>query len=655
MSIITDFVATIMADMAPPLMDSAPCEPPETPSRFPTIMVVDPPTYASNNVPTLDDARMIIRAAIDEYLHIDHPDHMLLIRAGAGSGKTHICVHVTEELAQAGQRILYVGPRHKFFTDLLQIATRPDLWYEWLPQQAGDEETGKVETCRHAREIMAWHARGYDGMLFCERVCGWDYIAKCQYHLQKFRPEPCIFGQYAHLFAHPLKFDVLIGDEDPTSAFMHEWVIGARHIMPSGLNQADDLTHILHNMCNLALRAKKLSGPELLEQLGGAQYVLEACASFMARPDSLPLIPKLRNAQDVYKVDYFHLPALVDLLRREARLCLTGDYLHRVILNDEKLLLLLRRRPAKKLPEHIIWLDATGNARIYESLFGRRVRVIDAQPKPAGEIIQVYNRNNNISSLIVNEHERATAVMQLQVQVDVIAALHPGAALITYQDLETTLSRNVLPHLHFYAARGTNVFNTCAALIVAGTPMPALDDITKIARMVFFERDEKFDMRWSARPVSYNYTASDGSGRARDVFGFWHDSDLQTILWSCREAELIQAVHRARILTRNVPVYLLSALPLPDLPITRLINIRELLNAPAGVNAFTWSTVLSVAHNLASKQGFTIADLEKHLGVSRVTATKYFNILARDTANWERVEILRKTRGRPTNILRPIG
>ncbi len=656
MSIITNFIAEITAP--PPFAESPIPDPPDFPPRFPQVSIVDAPSMSAHASPTLDAARAIIIAEIRDYLAQPHPDHILLVRAGAGIGKTHICVNLAEELGLDGRRVLYAGPRHKFFADVMAISKRPDLWYEWLPRQAGNADIGKIETCRHATEIAAWHARGYDGISFCAQVCGWDYINHdCVYHAQERNSFPCIFGQHAHLIAHPLRFDVVIGDEEPTSAFMHEWVIGMRHIMPAGLDPLADLTHILDVMTKLATQARGLSGPKLIEALGGAQYIIDACAAFRATPDSLPLTPKLRQARDVETADYFHLPTLVDLLMREAQLCLAGEnYLHRIILNDGKLLLLLRKPLAEKLPEHIVWLDATGNPLIYEACFGRPVQVIDVQPQIVGEIVQVHNRTNSKISLFDEDGEREAAIAQLQAQVDAIAARHPGAALITYQELTDTLARGALPTLHFGAARGTNVFKDVPALIVAGTPMPSLPDIDKIARMIFFERNKAFDTRWTQQQITYAYTAPDGTGRAQMVGGYWHDPDLQAVLWSKREAELIQAVHRARILTRQVPVYLLSSLPLAELPPTRLLSIHELLNAPEGINAFRWSKVLQAAYELANEQGyFTIADLERKLNISRLTATKYWRALAADTATWERIDALRKTSGRPANALRLAG
>ncbi len=185
-----------------------PCAPPDLVSSFGSI----------------DEAREMIRTSIRAYLEDPAPAGMLLIRALPGTGKTTAAAAIVDELAQSGYRVAYAGPRHDFFTDVVEKSSHPHLWYEWLPRQMADEEAEKSETCRYAEQINAWMVRGYEGMGFCSGVCGWDYVNKsCPYHAQKRRAEPVIYVQHQHVsLGHPLQFDVLFGDESPISAFLHE-------------------------------------------------------------------------------------------------------------------------------------------------------------------------------------------------------------------------------------------------------------------------------------------------------------------------------------------------------------------------------------------------------------------------------------------------
>src|SRR3990167_3121951 len=126
------------------------------------------------------DARTTIDAAITEYLAEPWPNHILLVRAMPGTGKTTIAVAIAEGLAAEGRRVAYAGPRHDFFYDLMDKAAMPEAWYEWLPRQQGDADNAieRPQTCLYTEQINKWLYRGYDGMSFCSGVCGWSYVQK---------------------------------------------------------------------------------------------------------------------------------------------------------------------------------------------------------------------------------------------------------------------------------------------------------------------------------------------------------------------------------------------------------------------------------------------------------------------------------------------
>ena len=592
----------------------------------------------------LADARAMIDTALADYLAAPRPDYMLLVKAAPGVGKTLRAVRAAEAQAAAGKRVLYCGPRHAFYTDVLALAEHPEWWYEWLPRQAGDEATGKVETCKHAAAIDAWTERGYDGMEFCKQICRWRYInEQCVYHRQKKRREPIIYGQHFHAIAHPLRFNVLIGDENPMSAFLHEWVIKAADVMPVGMEPTEEMTHIMHALTSLTLATngrKVLSGPALLEQLGGAERVLHACRAFRIDAEGI-IAPRLQghSAADVEDAGLCHLPDVVALLAREAEAALTGqDYPHRIICEKQKLLLLLRRDVSEHTPSHVIWLDATANPALYQELFGRPVQVVDGYPDLKARVHQVWSRANGKGTLRAQD---VAARNQLQAQIDGIVARgqYQSPAVITYQDAAEAVAP-ALPRLHFYAARGTNALETCDALIVAGTPMPAIDAITKQARMVFFRRMAAFDPTWTQRTVAYaDYIAADGLGRAYPVGGFWADPDLQAVLWSYREAELIQAAHRVRPVQRECDIWLLSNLPVAELPPTRLLSIQEVFDAPDGIDAFKWDAALYYGAEIMRAQGHVaVHDLADALDVGLTLAGRYLDLLIQHYG-WQRAAV----------------
>ena len=110
---------------------------------------------------TVDEAREAIRHAMREYVADPSPEGILLIKVTPGVGKTTAAVALAEYLAEMGLRVLYAAPRHNFFLDVIKIAKHPEWWYEWLPRQAGDPETGEGQTCLHSDKMQTWLHRGY--------------------------------------------------------------------------------------------------------------------------------------------------------------------------------------------------------------------------------------------------------------------------------------------------------------------------------------------------------------------------------------------------------------------------------------------------------------------------------------------------------------
>ena len=560
------------------------------------------------------------------YLDDPFPTAALLVNALPGVGKTTAGVEAAEQLAARRRRVMYAGPRHDFFADVLKIATRPEDWYEWLPRQTGDDQ-GKVQTCRFVDQISGWLAKGYDGMAFCSGVCGWDYVGRCPWHRQKERGEPIIFAQHQHLASgHPLDFSVAIVDENPMSAFLHRWNIPAKGVKPRGVDYTDDLYPILLKLTGLCA-GELIEGEPLLEALGGPQDVLEACAPFRAWDETAKADIDIHSAFEADSVDYYHLPRLAKLLYREADVARKGvPYAHRVIAGKGDLTLLLRKTVSPKLPPHVICLDATGNAHIYETVLQRPVKVVNAAPRLAGRITVVTDRANGKGDF------RADDVKLLARQI-VRRQAYNRPALITYQGAKAELGE--FDTAHFYGARGTNRLEQCDGLIVAGTPMPALSVLRTTAAMLFFDRMLPFDVKaWTSRWLPYAYVdPADGQGREYPAGGYWGDADLQAVTWQYREAELIQAVHRARPIHREVDVWLLSNLPIAELPVAALTTAAEILGVvpPEGLSLYAWARFLDWAE---TRDSVSASNIRAELKVSEPTAIKYRDLLAQ-VPGWE--------------------
>lgn len=626
---------------------ATPEEPEYTRGIFRGLQIIAAPPASERRHRALDEARAEMDQMIADYLAREAPEPMLLVKAAAGVGKTTAAVKAAEALARAGKRVLYAGPRHAFFQDLLQIAAHRDWWYEWLPRQAGDAEQGKIETCRYVQEVNAWTQRGYRGIDFCRMACGWDVVNNsCPYHAQKRRREPIIFGQHQHVtLGHPLEFGAVIGDEQPVAAFCNPWRIPADGIEPDGLDYDDPLLELMAQLRRLAEAGTQVEGPDLLQLLGGPAEVLERCEDFILPVGATLLAPEIHSPGEAERVPYAHLPQLVPLLAREARRALAGEpYPHRIRVAGGALTLLLRHKTKETLPRSVVWLDATANEHLYRSCFQRPVETWDAQPKLRGRIFQVVDRANGISTLL-KEGQPTAKVPQTVAQVEaIIARGYQRPAIISYQRLlegEQALQR--YPHCHFYAARGTNALEGADALILVGTPQPPRESLEPLAAMLYFERDTAFDASWLTRDLPYNYVDEEGYGRSYPASGFWADPDLSALLWSVREAEIIQAAHRGRPVHQPVDVWLLTNLPIWELAPDGLLSLHELFHAPEGVNCFAWAQAVEVAERCQNERGaVTTVDFVQSLGCDRRTASKYLDLLIQ-REGWQ--EIRAATRG----------
>lgn len=626
---------------APTLPDLTPGEPPAGgPGR--RGLRPSPPDTRQYGTLTIDQGQQMIRDAITTYLADPRPDHVLLIAAPAGIGKTTIAVEAAETFAAASGRVMYIGPRRDFFADLQPLMRQPGWWYNWQPRTLGKGQ-GVGQTCRYTYQIEQWMRRGYQGLDFCAAACGWQYIhSACPWHAQARRVEPIIFAQYEHLaLGHPLmeSAGLVIGDELPLRAFLHPWHIPAADIVPAKMppSPRETLLRALRRLATVPPEGPWWSGPALLTALGGAAHVAEVCAN-------VPLAelepPPLRYADDAEQAPYGHLYELLRLLAREAEAAVQGEpYLERVRIDESGLTLLLRRTP-RDLPAHIIWLDATASAPLYRELLRRPVRVVAPDVALKGTVRQVWASLNTKTE--VGAAADGTAKLQhLQAQAKVIKrrgytwptqVTYKGAAGAFGDDSDTT---------HFHGSRGTNRLQGTDCLLVIGTPQPSVGDLVTTATMVYGERMRPFDTTWSAQDRPYA-----GQPWAYPVSGFWNDHDLQVLLEQLREAELIQALHRARPLRHAVDVWLLTNLPLPGIPVA-LVSLRELFGAPLGVDPYRWPDVVEQARaRMDAAELVTSADLVAAGLCQPAAARRYLEALAR-AEGWHLTTAPASGRGKP--------
>lgn len=508
----------------------------------------------------------------------------------------------------------------------MAMAERRDWWYHWQPRRLGDDQI--ATTCRWAPQMERWLTRGYEAMTFCTntRICGYEYVQNvCPYHAQKRQTRPIVYAQHQHIaVGHPLMDGaaLVIGDELPLSAFLHPWLIPAAHIVVAdAARDLEQLLWTLRSLCMATAPEGGWSGPALLEALGGAEHVadiVDAHAHLTVDVDFVQ--PEIREPNEVDRLDYLHLPALLSLLGQEADAALGGstDWVRRVHCTIDGLRLLMRRRP-KTLPRHIIWCDATGDARLYERLLGMPVELVQPHVAMQGRVYQVHTSLNNRSAMGTSEDDRKIEQLRMQVEHIRLTRGYVSPAVITYKATRHLFDAEG----HFGAERGTNRLASRDALIVIGTPQPPGSSIIETAAMVYDERIHAFDATWSTRDVPF-----DGTPYAYPVSGFWDDPDLQVLLQQAREAELLQTLHRARPLRRSVDIWLLSNLPLPGIQ-PQLLDVRELFGAPARVEPHRWIQMLQWAVRTVDSSGMIVStDIAREFAITSTTARTYMYAMA---------------------------
>lgn len=638
----------------------------------------EPPPPQSIDRPAIDQVREQIYDEMAGYC-LSSKNEILLVRASPGTGKTTTAVRLAGALAAGGKRIKYNGPRHNFYGDILQAVERLGLGdlttYEWLPRRDGtDAQTG---TCIHTEAINAWMQKGYKGINFCSGVCGWDYInTACVYHKQKNCGAQMVYAQHAHaVLGHPLEFDFDIGDESPLGAFVHQWRIRHDDIVHPGLPVGGDVYRVYDAIRTVARGGEILHGPDLFREIERAsglsgQAIVARLSEIIMPSDAQPEFDKPYSLEDAAGAPVWHMPQSAPLLRREAAAHVEGrEWIHRIFAGDGHLLLLLRRVPADDLSHKLIWLDATGNERIYRALFGRPVRVVDARPKLTAPVFQLFNRANGKASLlseetVVDESGKATTHLvptakaaQAHEVVVRLCAQHGYAkpAIITFKELRPIFADIPGARLgHFYASRGTNEFEMCDACFVIGSPMPALAHIEALAAMIFFERDTAFNTKWSSAPVRYNYVDDGGNGFEYPIGNFWGDDDLRAVADTLRSDEIEQAAYRTRPITNPAPIWLLTNIPIDGLPPAKLVDMWDVLGRPDGVDDAKFRAVLEAADALAPAEGseVEVRHVAEAAGVDPRTAKKYLGNSPDFTIETRDVAIRR--RGRPPTVIRRV-
>jgi hypothetical protein len=592
----------------------------------------------------LEEARTMIQQRMTDYLQEKRTKDVLLVRAQPGVGKTHTAVEVVQEMAREGKRILYAMPTHAHFDTLADLEHWDNpLWYHWMALTAINPETGN-SMCLYPRAMERWTQKGYPAMKLCDGLCQM-FKSDCAYRQQRLRAEPIIAGVHNHV-AMGMQiddFDAVIIDELPLSAFLQPRHIPRDGLLLSGAGPVTDLSQTLSLLVSElvgGLRKGRLQGKALLDEIG--PILDDVYAQFDDYQSALPTIPWVNKPEDVEKAAWWYLPDLLMLLVREKSAWEAGmkHWLERVMLTKNGLDLLMRADPWQDLPRKVIILDATGSTLLYKQLFNKDVELCAPMVQRKGKVFQVVGRLNGISTFLNGKDDKRGISKQAKEALvfcqEVIRRndyQQPGAVTFKAAVPEFEEIFGVGRVLHFYGQRGSNDLIDVDALFVVGTPQPPNDNLMQMVAALWPQRVKPFAIEeldgqiWtivrSSELRQYQYFDERGQAE-RLVGGFWNDPELNILADVLREQELLQAVHRARPITRETPVWLISAIPTSE-PLDKLFEDyggaldvpEEIPNWQAWLKLITW---LSEAQQRG--EAVTYSDISQITGIPEATVRK---------------------------------
>jgi hypothetical protein len=206
----------------------------------------------------------------------------------------------------------------------------------------------------------------------------------------------------------------------------------------------------------------------------------------------------------------------------------------------------------------------------------------------------------------------------------------------------------------------------CDAGFIVGAPQPKDIRLMEAVKVLYPKRSKPFnlvDHEGFHRPArseelrSYQYF--DERGQAwRMIGGFWNDPDLNALADILREQELVQAIHRFRPISREVPIFVLTSIPTEEQLDAIYEDPGELLDVPEGIGDWqAWHKLIAWL-NGQHERGLpvTYQDIADATGKPEATVRrwKWLDVILREFPDlWQTDRIAPSGRGQPKRILTP--
>lgn len=249
------------------------------------------------------------------------------------------------------------------------------------------------------------------------------------------------------------------------------------------------------------------------------------------------------------------------------------DDAYSLVYKDSKLWIRLLR-DSLVLRHPLLILDATAEKELLKAVIPH-VEFHSVEVPRKTHVIQVHNRRFSKFSMTGSEGKEAL-LTHIQQLIDRLAPRYPRSLLVTLKALEGTFRLpTTWSTAHYGNIRGVDAYKDSDAVVLLGTYLPPVQAIEHEAGALAACLPETRNFTGAYTKLERTFRVAQGSGSA-SVWGH-PDSFAQLVLEQKREAEMLQAIDRLRLVhsSEPKPVFILSNLPL-DLTVDELVTLEHL-------------------------------------------------------------------------------
>jgi hypothetical protein len=625
---------------------------------------VDVHPHAEQETVSLEEStRLIHERTSQHWSGYQRGNNQLLITASAGVGKTTITQETAKEYAvKHNKTTAFFLPSHETIDEKIADGTLEGFQHIYGRRWDEDDVPNPIRNCEQANLAHTLQRYGYrPGAILCPTCPAANWCIEYGYRSQ-FKGKANRAYTHGHLHTdYPEGEDLVIVDELTHKSFIDGMTIWIGDI--ANVLQSPSITGEQRHLLEALLKLYTL--PELADLEGAEFYeVLERVYPDLRNVDVWgdgssvqmaldDIASNFSQSQSPWQADQLpqqfggKLFALLseDIRRLNAGRRPTGRI--RFICpekSDRRLMLTYAKGslPGWYSKRPTVILNATADAGILGQLIGPvDVLAPSVATQTGNEIVHDITSNNSKTGLLGNspdaKHRREIwlAGIRSHITDEKNTTIITTKALADYVRKAFPLARVAW----FGALEGRNDLQA-DTIILANSPPVNLHAVRQEAAALFPDADTTFIRRVQA------FEEQNAGGEYLTVEQIDAvDPRVQSLLWQHRDAMMIQAVHRARLVRETGrKVVIMSSRPVPGLPPTQIITERTAAPKAAQRTQETLDRIIGAAKELVDIQsGFTIPALAEASGSSPNSVRKYWqNITTALGLKWLNLPAIQK-------------